>query len=113
MDVLSDAGIGLLIGWLLLGPVVLIAFSKVIGGRRKLLWASSAIAPVVLCVAAAVAMVWFRQSEFNIHSDFPPLFFGALFGTWIVYGLYKRQCVHTKAPNSTPHTDARAGGRER
>ena len=107
MDLVSNAGAGLVVGWLLLGPAILIAFSKVLAGRRKFLWLACAITPLILSAMAGVLMVRFGQSEFNIHADFPPLFFGALFGVWIVYGAYKRQCVNKMAPSSTLHADAR------
>jgi len=109
-DALSGLLAALVVGWLLLGPAMLIALSRRVHGVKKVYWLAGAVTPMLFAtLGVVVAIKVYPESPLHIHSNhFPAAFFFSIVGVWAVYIAFRRGYVERLAPNSTPHSDARA-----
>jgi len=109
MSVVEDIILPLILAWLLFGPPIMIASSRHVTGRRKLLWLGASVAPFLLAVLGFyIAIRFFPQYPFHLHSGhFPIAYFGAVFGGWGVYVFFRRAHVPDMTPNPTMERDAR------
>ena len=109
MSVVEDIVIPSITLWLLLGAPILIATTRRVAGRRKLLWIGASLAPLILAVLFLfIAIKFFPQYSSHIDmGDLSATYFCAVLGGWIVYGVFKWAHTPSMTPNPTIERDAR------